>query len=127
MKVIVCGGRNFSDRDFLFATLDKIDSELPRPGITCIISGCAQGADTFALEWSRKWDLVCGFFPADWRRHGRAAGPIRNQEMLDAGPDLVIAFPGGRGTDDMVRRAKAVGVRVIEIATALKTAEREAT
>ena len=115
MKAIVCGGRNFNDRDFLFATLDKIDNELPRPGIHCIISGCAPGADTLALEWSRKWDLVCGFFPADWKRHGRAAGPIRNQKMLNAGPDLVIAFPGGAGTADMVNRARAAGVRVIEI------------
>jgi len=115
MKVLVCGGRDFTDRDALFAALDKIDAELPRPGITCIISGCARGADSLALQWSKKWDLVCRFFPADWKRHGSAAGPIRNQEMLERGkPDLVIAFPGGRGTADMVRRARAVNVRVIE-------------
>ena len=56
-------------------------------------------------------------FPADWIRHGRAAGPIRNEQMLREGcPDLVVAFhddPGlGRGTADMVRRALAAGVPV---------------
>jgi len=53
---------------------------------------------------------------AKWSKHGRAAGPIRNQEMIDeCKPDLVVAFPGGRGTADMVRRAKAAGIRVIEV------------
>src|SRR5690606_30354012 len=56
------------------------------------------------------WHVVA--YPADWRRHGRAAGPIRNQEMADAGADLCIAFPGGRGTADMVRRARAAGIPV---------------
>ena len=50
-------------------------------------------------------------FPADWKVRGRAAGHIRNQQMLDEGrPHLVVAFPGGRGTADMVRRARAAGI-----------------
>jgi hypothetical protein len=50
---------------------------------------------------------------ADWNTHGRAAGPIRNQRMLDeVKPELVVAFPGGRGTADMVRRAREAGVNV---------------
>lgn len=88
-----------------------------------MITGCANGAD----EWARMW--VRGVqnyrdgpkaswlgFPANWKSHGKGAGPIRNQKMIDEGkPDLVLAFPGGRGTADMVRRAKAAGVRVIEV------------
>jgi len=55
-------------------------------------------------------------FLANWRTHGKAAGPIRNQQMLDEGrPHLVVAFPGGTGTADMVRRAKAAGVPVMEV------------
>jgi hypothetical protein len=55
-------------------------------------------------------------YPADWAKHGRAASPIRNQQMLDEGrPNLVVAFPGGRGTADMVRRARSAGVEVIEV------------
>jgi acyl-CoA synthetase (NDP forming) len=55
-------------------------------------------------------------FPANWKKHGKSAGPIRNQLMLDVGkPDLVIAFPGGSGTADMIRRARKAGVPVKEI------------
>jgi hypothetical protein len=54
--------------------------------------------------------------PADWFSHGKAAGPIRNQEMLAMeAPALVVAFPGGRGTADMVRRARKAGVDVLEV------------
>lgn len=81
-----------------------------------IISGKAKGADTVAIEWAVvNW---CSWeeYPADWEQYGKAAGPIRNQRMLDEGkPDLVIAFPGGTGTADMVRRAKAAGIEVREI------------
>ena len=107
VKVIVCGGRDLLTGIFCLLPSTGSTTNYQRPGIHCIVSGCAPGADTFALEWSKKWVFGLRLFPADWKRHGRAAGPIRNQEMLDAGPDLVIAFPGGRGTADMVRRAKS--------------------
>lgn len=81
-----------------------------------VIHGGAQGADRIAREWCICRKVECRGYAADWKRHGRAAGPIRNQRMLDDGkPDLVIAFPGGRGTADMVRRAIATGIRAIEI------------
>jgi hypothetical protein len=55
-------------------------------------------------------------YVAQWKKHGRAAGPIRNQRMLDEGkPDLVVAFPGGRGTADMIRRAERAGVPVQQV------------
>jgi len=54
-------------------------------------------------------------FPPEWKRYGPKAGPIRNKQMLDEGrPDLVVAFPGGNGTNDMVKKAKAAGIEVIE-------------
>jgi hypothetical protein len=55
-------------------------------------------------------------FPAEWDKRGRIAGPVRNALMLDVGkPDLVVVFPGGRGTADCVRQARAAGVQVIEV------------
>jgi hypothetical protein len=112
-KVLVCGGRDFNDEEYAFTALDRLDAELPRPGITGIISGCAPGADTLGLKWSLKWDLPVKMFPAKWREHGSAAGPIRNQQMIDEGkPDIVVAFPGGNGTADMIRRAEAAGITV---------------
>jgi predicted Rossmann-fold nucleotide-binding protein len=113
MRVLVCGGRDYADHDWLFKELDAL--RVSR-GVTVVISGCAPGADTIGIEWAvaRKVEIVR--FPADWQKHGRAAGPIRNQRMLNEGrPDLVVAFPGGRGTADMVKRAIAAGVETIRL------------
>lgn len=115
MKIIVCGGRNYSDRRCVFNTLDVIHAETP---ITILMHGDANGADRLASSWAT-WGgqakTKIETFPAQWMKYGFGAGPRRNQEMLDAGPDLVVAFPGGRGTADMVRRARAAGVMVRKI------------
>lgn len=113
MRVLVCGGRDYYDRAFLWGYLDHLGP----PEVSAIISGMATGADTLAARWGKQLGIPVYEFHADWNKHKRAAGPIRNQRMLDEGkPDLVIAFPGGRGTADMVRRARAAGVRVEEAA-----------
>lgn len=117
MRVLVCGGRDYDDRDHIWNTLTAIDAE---KRIEVVIHGAATGADSEGMIWAQAMP-GCKHAPfrADWRTHGKAAGPIRNQRMLDEGkPDLVIAFPGGRGTADMVRRALAAGVEVREIAPA---------
>lgn len=124
MRVLVCGGRDWSDWATLDHALEALHSEAP---ILCIIEGGASGADSLANEWASAYDIPEHLmFAADWRTHGKRAGPIRNQRMIDEGkPDLVVAFPGGRGTSDMVRRAKAAGVRVIEVAPPLPCCEIE--
>lgn len=108
--MLVCGGRDFADYDHVRETLDAfIDL-----GITELIHGGANGADALAARWAKEADVCTTVFNADWSI-GRAAGPQRNQRMLDFGrPDVVVAFPGGRGTADMIRRAKAAGVPVMQ-------------
>jgi hypothetical protein len=120
MRVLVCGGRGYDNTDHVHNTL--LDIHHKRGPISCVIHGCATGADNEAMIWAQSMDGLGGKrirhapFAADWNRHGKAAGPIRNQRMIDEGkPDLVVAFPGGRGTADMVKRAKAAGVEVIEV------------
>ena len=111
MRVLVCGGRYYADRETLEWALEPFSSP-----DTVIIHGDAPGADFMADQWAYARNIPVKIFSPDWEKHGRAAGPIRNQAMLDEGkPDLVIAFPGGRGTADMVRRARAAGVKVIEV------------
>lgn len=106
MRVLVCGGRDFHDRDFVYSTLDAMAKRWP-PDVV-IIEGDARGVDRMAGYWARKRGLTNLKFPADWASFGRAAGALRNQRMLIEGkPDLVIAFPGGHGTADMVRRARS--------------------
>jgi hypothetical protein len=125
MRVLVCGGRDFANRNYLFTVLGEVH-DLERP-ITCIIHGGAPGADALAGQWADWRDVPSQKFAADWKAHGRAAGPIRNQIMLDEGrPDIVIAFEGGRGTADMVRRAKAAGIKVVEALPAPLSAGRMA-
>lgn len=113
MKVVlVCGGRGFENSRLLYRTLDKIRAE---HGIDRIITGGATGADRLAERYAENAGILCRVYPAAWEIHGRMAGPIRNTQMLEIEkPDMVVAFPGGRGTADMVRKATEAGVPVHE-------------
>lgn len=112
MRVLVCGGRDYDNELAMDNALDALF--LPR-GST-IIHGGASGADTLAHSWAGINGCLVEIYWAQWNVHGKAAGPIRNQRMIDEGrPDLVVAFPGGRGTTDMVRRARVAGIEVREI------------
>lgn len=112
MTIIVTGGRDYSDRETLFAYLDRLHAETP---ITLLVHGSAKGADALAWEWAVENGLPWIAHGPDWKKHGRAAGPIRNREMLKENPSLVVAFPGGRGTADMCQAARDAGVKVIEV------------
>ncbi len=110
MKVLICGSRNVNPT----ALLDEICKYLPKG--TVVICGGARGVDTCALNSANRLNLIVLEFPADWALHGKAAGPIRNQQMLDQKPDLVIAIHEdeslGKGTLDMVTMARKAGVPV---------------
>lgn len=111
MKLLVCGGRDFRDREALKRWMNEAVGG--QTDVT-VIHGGARGADSLAGEIATSVGVPCLVFPADWERNGLRTGPIRNQWMLDEGqPDLVLAAPGGRGTANMVRRAAKAGVRVI--------------
>lgn len=112
MKVLVCGGRDFRSPAQVHAALDRLHAETP---ITELIQGGAPGADAYAREWACRHPEIRRYVcHAEWNKHGLAAGPLRNAKMLTWGPDLVVAFPGGAGTADMVRRAERAGVRVFK-------------
>lgn len=121
MKVLVTGGRDYADRTRVFAELNKL---LRLHGLFTVVHGdCETGADSFAHAWveaskSIGRDIGERRFPADWYPMGRldkSAGPRRNQEMVEFGADLCLAFPGGRGTADCVRRARKAGIPVVEV------------
>jgi len=112
MRILVCGGRNFKDRNLLYkALLPYRDEE----DIT-IIHGNASGADTLGRIWAEAFFHKIEPYPADWNKYGKRAGYIRNVQMLNEGkPDLVVAFPGGKGTQMMINLAEAAGVPVVRI------------
>lgn len=112
-KVLVCGGRDYWDRERLFSILDVAHSANP---IVLLIHGGASGADDLAGQWAKLTGIPQKPYPADWKIEGKSAGPKRNQRMLDDGkPHMVIAFPGGAGTADMIRRAKKAKVPVVTV------------
>lgn len=108
----MCGGRDFQDYRLVEEVLDYADE---KGGILFVITGGARGADALAERWCRERGRLCAVVRAAWQHHGKWAGPARNQAMLGLGAEAVIAFPGGAGTADMVRRARAAGVRVWEV------------
>ena len=116
MRVLVCGGRDFDDVGLINSVLDRLHTE---KSFSVLIHGNARGADRMADAWA--W---CRGVPrepyalpqGEWDELGKKAGPLRNQRMLDEGkPDLVVAFPGGGGTKDIVRRAVKAGVAIHEV------------
>lgn len=107
-RVLVCGGRDFSDTAAVAAVLGMIKDHY---GIAVVIEGEAPGADTLARDWAQMCRIPVEPYFADWNLFGRRAGTIRNARMLrDGKPDLAVAFPGGAGTADMVRRLKEARV-----------------
>jgi hypothetical protein len=104
MKVLVCGGRNYQNKNKVYSILDSIHRETP---ISLIIHGGAKGADSFAREWAIDNDIIFQTYHADWNRYGKVAGRFRNTEMLEKSqPNLVVAFPGGNGTAHMISITK---------------------
>jgi hypothetical protein len=115
MRVLVCGGRGYTDYTKVCEVLNGIWEAYGKP--LTIIEGGARGADSLARVWSKaNPSTVIETYPADWSTYGKSAGYIRNSQMLKEGkPDLVVAFPGGVGTAMMVKIAKLAGVEVIEV------------
>lgn len=109
MRVIVCGGRDFYEWRTLHEALIEV---MPSGSGNVIIQGGASGADRLAIKWAEANGASVVTYPANWRS-GKKGGPMRNQFMLeDSRPDMLIAFPGGAGTADMVHRAAEAGLPI---------------
>ncbi len=118
MKVLVCGSRKFADP---FQASLAIDARIDKlPSGTTVIHGGALGADQIAAEAAARSGHIVKAFYADWDAHGRRAGIIRNLQMLDEKPDLVIAFWDGssRGTAHTIAEAGARKIPVEVVALA---------
>lgn len=101
--LLISGGRDFDDVDFMVEKLGRIHDAYT---VTKVITGGAKGVDEIGGLWADELDIELEEYKPDWDTHGKKAGMLRNGDMLDsAKPDGVICFPGGRGTDDMFRRA----------------------
>lgn len=117
--VLVSGGRDFGhpgtpEAEFIFRKLSAILASL-MPNVR-IVAGGARGVDSAAEAWANLNGVEVAVYPADWKRHGKAAGHLRNKQMLDEEPvDFVIAFPGGRGTENMISQARKRKIGVVRV------------
>lgn len=117
-RVLVCGNRDYDERERIWNTLAAVHGMY---NIDVLIEGEARGADSHARDWARENDVWVAPFPADWKTYGKAAGPVRNKQMLDEGkPDIVYAFTNkplsqSKGTLNMVTQARKAGVRVVVV------------
>lgn len=112
-KVIIAGGRDFGNYELLKEKCDYYLQHKLREGRVVIISGHASGADSLGERYAQERGLECEQYPADWKTHGKAAGPIRNKVMAEVA-DALIAFWDGqsRGTANMINLAKSKGLKV---------------
>jgi len=112
VDIIVTGGRNYQDRKCVYSILDFIHRHSP---ITLLNHGGTNAADKLASEWAASRNVSECVHHADWEGLGPCAGPYRNQNMVDHGADLAIAFPGGKGTKDCVFRIKRANIALFEV------------
>lgn len=114
MKLIIAGGRDYELTAQDFHRLIDIRQ---RHNIKEIVSGaCPTGADVGGETFAAEWEIPVRRFPADWAKWGKRAGPIRNAQMAEYA-DAVALFPGGRGTESMMREAISQGLRIFDFRT----------
>lgn len=108
-RLLVCGGRDFKNENLVWKKLVELSPRV-------VIHGGARGTDMLADVAARGLGIQVEIYKANWDKHGKSAGPIRNVEMLKNGkPDAVLAFPGGKGTAHMMMIAEKAGVPVIRV------------
>jgi len=128
--VLVCGGRYFQNVVRLWRVLDAFHAKHTIAGVieggSDAVAGEYYGADFWARMWAKAHGIQSMTEFADWDQFGRWAGPKRDKEMIDKyDPEAVIAFPGGAGTANMIKQARAAGIDVHEVADErLKTSAR---
>ncbi len=108
MRTIIAGSRHINDEAVVLAAAEAAPWE-----ITEVVCGGAAGVDSIGAKLARERNVPVKMFPADWGKHGRAAGPIRNREMADYAQALVAVWDGlSRGTKNMIDEARARGLTV---------------
>ena len=115
-RIIVVGGRDFTDYALLSETLDVILKRYTLREVQ-IVSGCCRGADALGERYAREHGIPVVRFPADWQAYGKAAGPIRNRKMAEYAAEcdgMLVAFWDGksRGTASMIRLAEKYELQI---------------
>lgn len=119
MRILVTGSRDWPDRAAVHMTLDGLRkvASARNESLVVVHGDCPTGADAMAAQWAKQCGIEVEAYPAEWDRYGKAAGPMRNQKMVDLGADLCIGFPiaGSRGTLHCMTRAYSAGIAVLDM------------
>jgi predicted Rossmann fold nucleotide-binding protein DprA/Smf involved in DNA uptake len=121
MRIIVAGSRDVTAKEVKYAL-----QICPWIGfVSTVISGTACGADTFGERWAQERYINIVRYPAEWKKHGRSAGPIRNKVMAQNAEGLIAVWNGkSRGTLSMINLAMDYGLRIMIIRTDTNTIEQ---
>jgi hypothetical protein len=116
MRILVTGSRNWPDKEIIANALIDLTNWFPIiwEDVVIVHGDCPTGADAMAQEFAEQHGIRTERHPADWKRYGKFAGPKRNQEMVDLGADICLAFilPGSRGTKHCMGAAEKAGIPV---------------
>lgn len=113
-RILITGSRDWDDKGAIaLAMLESAENASDK--IIIVHGACPTGADQMAGDFAEFMNWGIEEYPANWVKHGRAAGPIRNQHMVDLGADICLAFPLGesRGTRHCMKAAEKAGIEVI--------------
>lgn len=113
LRILITGSRNYSDKDRIRRVFRNLIKKFDEYDNFTLVSGnCPTGADNIAEQIAKELQWEIELYPAEWNKHGKKAGPIRNQLMVDTKPDVCLAFPLGKsyGTYDCVKRAEKSGI-----------------
>jgi hypothetical protein len=131
-RVLITGSRDWDKPEAITKALDlmhqamveanskRIDTVTLEPELywfTLVHGACPTGADKIADDWGKEKGVRIERHPAQWNEHGKAAGPIRNQQMVDKGALVVLGFPRGqsKGTRGCLKMATDAGLLVYEL------------
>ena len=112
MRVLFSGSRQFDDDQAVIRILEKLISRVDSTSQITIVHGGAAGLDSMVGVLAHHAGMTVEVHYANWQKHGNAAGVIRNQEMVDLGANMLVAYPlpGGRGTQDCIKRARKANI-----------------
>jgi hypothetical protein len=115
MRLIIAGSRDLDDRHTVAPFIDAyVKAQGSYPAV--ILSGACSGVDAIGEWWASHYGTPVERYPADWDKHGKAAGPVRNAKMVaNADALLVIHWKGSRGSADVRRQAEAAGLAIVDV------------
>lgn len=111
MKIIFSGGRNYNGYIKVGAIVKCLNPQ------QIIVGDCPTGLDSYVLQWANQLNIPIKIYEAEWDKFGKSAGPRRNRKMCEDNRFLsvLIAFPGGRGTENCIKEAKELGIHVLRV------------